>query len=185
MNVKEAIEKRRAYRSLESAGITKDIIKALAQSASFSPSCFNYQPWRFVFVYEEKKLKEMYSALSKGNEWAKNASMIVAVFSKKDFDCVVKEREYYLFDTGMAVALMLLRAMELGLVAHPIAGYDENKTKEILNIPGEMRIITLIIVGKHSDEINALLSEKQAEVESERPARKDLHEFVWFNSYTQ
>jgi len=48
-----------------------------------------------------------------------------------------------------------------------------------------MRIITLIIVGKHSDEINALLSEKQAEVESERPARKDLHEFVWFNSYTQ
>ena len=158
-------------------------IKDLAQSASFSPSCFNYQPWRFVFVYDEKKLKEMYSALSKGNEWAKNASMIVAVFSKKDFDCVVKEREYYLFDTGMAVGLMILKATELGLIAHPIAGFDEAKTKEILNIPDEMTVITLIIVGKHSNEIKGELTEKQVEIEQERPPRKSFNEFTWLNSY--
>lgn len=184
MDVKEAINKRRAYRSLEPIPISKDLIKDLANSASLSASCFNYQPWRFVFVYEEKKLKEMYSALSKGNEWAKNASMIVAVFSKKDFDCVVNEREYYLFDTGMAVALMLLRAIELGLVAHPIAGYNEDNIKEILNIPLDIRVITLIIVGKHSEEIKDELSEKQAEIEKKRPKRRDLNEFAWMNSYT-
>ena len=185
MNVKDAINKRRAYRSFTPVKITKELINDLAESAQLFCSCFNNQPWRFVFVYDEIKLKEMHSTLSKGNKWAHNASMIIAVFSNKDLDCIVKEREYYLFDTGMAVAQMILRATELGLVAHPIAGYDENKTKEILNIPEEMRIITLIIVGKHSDEINVLLSEKQAEIEGERPARKDLHDFVWFNSYTQ
>lgn len=184
MDVKEAINKRRAYRSLEPIPISEDLIKDLANSASQSASCFNNQPWRFVFVYDEIKLKEMHSALSKGNHWAYNASMIIAVFSNKDLDCIVKEREYYLFDTGMAVAQMILRATELGIVAHPIAGYDENKTKKILNIPEEMRVITLIIVGKHSEEINDLLSEKQAGSESERPARKNLHEFIWFNSYT-
>ena len=185
MDVKEAINKRRAYRSLESVTITEDIVEDLARSSSLSCSCFNNQPWRFIFVYDKEKLKELFSALSKGNKWAYNASMIVAVFSKKDYDCVVKEREYYLFDTGMVVGMMILRATELELVAHPIAGFNEEKTKEILNIPADMRVITLIIVGKHSKEIKPELSEEQAEIEKERPERKNLNEFVWFNSYTQ
>jgi len=185
VDVKEAINKRRAYRSLEVVNITEDIIEDLARSASLSCSCFNNQPWRFVFVYDKEKLKELFSALSKGNKWAYNASMIVAVFSRKDYDCVVKEREYYLFDTGMGLGMMILRATELGLVAHPIAGFKEEKTKEILNIPADMRVITLIIVGKHSKEIKPELSEEQAEIERKRPERKDLHKFVWLNNYTE
>jgi hypothetical protein len=51
--------------------------------------------------------------------------MIIAVFSQKDLDCIRRGgREYYLFDTGMATAFMILRAMGLGLVAHPIAGFN-------------------------------------------------------------
>ena len=183
MDVKEAINKRRAYRSLDPAKITEETIKDLAEKASLSCSCFNKQPWNFVFVHNKDKLKEMREALSKGNEWAYNASMIIAVFSKKELDCVVKEREYFLFDTGMAVGMMILRATELGLVAHPIAGFDETRAKEILNIPQEMRLITLIIVGKHSKEIKNELSEKQAETEKERPPRKPFEEFAWVDEY--
>lgn len=185
MDVKEAINKRRAYRSLRPVTITEGMVEDLARCAGLSCSCFNNQPWRFVFVFDKEKLKELFSALSRGNKWAYNASMIIAVFSRKDYDCVVNEREYYLFDTGISVGMIILRATELGLVAHPIAGFNEEKTSEILNIPADMRVITLIIVGKHSKEIKPELSEKQAEIERERPERKDLHEFVWFNSYTQ
>jgi nitroreductase len=46
----DAIEARRAYRSLDPVAITKNLIKDLARSASLAPSCFNYQPWRFIFV---------------------------------------------------------------------------------------------------------------------------------------
>lgn len=183
MNVREAIDKRRAYRSLDPNPISEDIVRNLAFSAGLSPSCFNYQPWRFVFVNDKEKLKEMHSVLSKGNQWAHNASMVIAVFSKKDLDCILKEREYYLFDTGMAVGLMILKATELGLIAHPIAGFDEAKTKEILNIPDEMTVITLIIVGKHSNEIKGELTEKQVEIEKERPPRKPLTEFAWMNNF--
>jgi nitroreductase len=183
MEVKEAINKRRAYRSLDPAQIDKNLVEDIAESASLCCSCFNKQPWRFVFVYDEKKLKEMHTALSKGNEWAYNASMIIAVFSKKELDCVVKDREYFLFDTGMAVGMMILRATELGLVAHPIAGFDEDKAKEILNIPPEMRLITLIIVGKHSKEIKSELNEHQAEAENQRPPRKSFGEFAWIDDF--
>jgi nitroreductase len=183
MDVKEAIEKRRAYRSLDPVKITEDIIKDLAEKASLACSCFNKQPWNFVFVHDNNKLMEMREALSKGNEWAYNASMIIAVFSKEELDCLIKEREYFLLDTGMAVGMMILRATELGLVAHPIAGFDEDKAKRILNIPAEMQLITLIIVGKHSEEIKSELNENQAKVEDQRPPRKPFNEFAWIDKF--
>ncbi len=183
MDVKQAINERRAYRSLEPVEITEDLIKDLAGSIQLAPSCFNNQPWRFVFVYDTKVLKDMHTVLSPGNEWAHSASMILAVFSKKEDDCIIKDREYHQFDCGMAVGFLLLRATELGLVAHPIAGFSPNKTKEVLGIPEEYRVITLIIVGKHSEKISTDLSENQVEWEKERPERLPLEKFAHFNRF--
>jgi nitroreductase len=185
MNVQEAIQKRRAYRSLEPVNITDDIINDLAESARLFCSCFNNQPWRYVFVQAPLVLKKMHEALSPGNEWARNASMIVAVFSKPEFDCMIKGRNYYLFDTGMATAALILRATELGLVAHPIAGYSPTKTKQILDIPNEMEVITLVIIGKHADKISPVLSEKQVAAEKKRPERLPLEKFSYKNKYAE
>jgi len=183
MDVKEAIFERRAYRSLVPVEITPEIIKSLAESARLSPSCFNNQPWRYIFITDPEILKNMHSALSVGNDWAKAASMIIVVFSKKENDCLIKDREYYLFDTGMATAFIILRATELGLVAHPIAGYSPKKTREILGIPEEMNVITLVIVGKHSSQMNPLMNETQIEVEKERPERLATDKIVFMNRY--
>jgi nitroreductase len=185
VDVKHAIEERRAYRSLDPAQITDELIEDLAQSASLSASCFNKQPWRFVFVHDKEVLSQLFSAMSKGNEWTRQASLIVAVFSKKELDCVVKGREYYLFDTGMATAFLILRATERGLVAHPIAGYDEEKAKQVLKIPEDMTLITLVNVGKHADEIHKLLSEEQAKIERTRPERFPFEKFAFVNAYRQ
>ena len=185
MDVKQAIHTRRAYRSLEPVEITEELIRDLAESAQLTCSCNNNQPWRFVFAYALDVLEELYGAMSKGNKWVQAASMIIAVFSEKDLDCLIRGREYYLFDTGMATAFVILRATELGLVAHPIAGFKENVVKEILGIPEEMRLITLVIVGKRSDTINPLLSERQVEREKKRPERLLLEEFAYMNHFTQ
>ena len=182
MDVKQAIQTRRAYRSLEPVEITEELVRDLAQSAQLAPSCFNNQPWRFVFAHDAAVLNKLYGAMSKGNRWVEAASMIIAVFSKKDLDCLIKGREYYLFDTGMATAFIMLRATELGLVAHPIAGYKEDAVKEILGIPEEMTLITLLIVGKHADTIGPLLSDKQVDWEMNRPERLPLEEFAYVNS---
>ena len=70
MDVKTAIQSRRAYRSLAPAQITKELVEDLATAASLAPSCFNKQPWRFVFVYGQEALSQLRPVLSKGNEWA-------------------------------------------------------------------------------------------------------------------
>jgi nitroreductase len=184
MTVKEAIEARRAYRSLEPVEITEEIIEELSKAAQLSASCFNNQPWRYVFVHDPDTLRAMHEALSGGNKWAHRASMIIAVTAKKDADCVIKDRDfYYAFDTGMATAFIILRATELGLVAHPIAGYSPAKTREILGIPGDVAVLTLVIVGKKDPEINELLSESQAETERSRPERLPLEKIIYHNRY--
>jgi len=185
LKVKEAINNRRAYRSLDHLEITNDTIYDLARCAQLSASCFNNQPWRYLFVYDSKILKNMHEVLSSGNEWAKKASMIIVVFSKKDDDCVIRDREYYLFDTGMATANLILRATELDFIAHPIAGFSPKKTREVLKIPDKYQIITLVIVGKHSKTINPVLSEKQIKNENKRPGRLQFDKFMYINKFQE
>ncbi|MFB0566198.1 MAG: nitroreductase family protein [Candidatus Aminicenantaceae bacterium] len=183
MEVKEAIRERRAYRSLKPIKITDELVEDLARNAQLAPSCFNNQPARFVFVCEQEKLKEMHAVLSKGNEWIQDASLIIVVFSRREDDCIIKDREYYQFDCGLETAFLILRATELGLVAHPIAGFNPKMTREILRIPEEYDVITLVIVGEHSETMNPTLSEKQVEWEKKRPERFPLEKILHLNGF--
>lgn len=150
-----------------------------------APSCFNNQPWRYVFVQEHNKLQELFTSLTKGNSWAKNSKLIIGVFSHPDFDCQIKERKFYLFDTGMATAYLILLLTNKGFVAHPIAGFDPVLAKEIMNIPKDMELLALIIVGKHEPSEISLLSEKQQLSEKNRPKRDPVDNFIFFNTYSE
>jgi nitroreductase len=185
MDVHTAIETRRAFRSLDPVPAGEDLVRDLARHAQLAPSCSNNQPWRYVFVYEPAALTAMRPAFSSGNEWCYAASMIIAVFSRKEDDCVVRDREYHQFDTGMATALLILRATELGLVAHPIAGFSPQKVREVLAIPDSYQVITLVLVGKHSASMSPVLSEKQVALEKARPERLPLESFAFLNRYSE
>ena len=178
MTVKDIIEKRRSFRSLEPFEVTDEIIKEIAEAAKLAPSCYNKQPWRFVFVRNKGILEQCFNALKKGNEWCWKASLLIAVYTHKNLDCIIKNRKYANFDTGMATAFMILRATEMGLVMHPIAGFKNNKTKEILKIPDKMKLITILVVGKKADEIDPDLNEKQQFLEEERAPRLEIDQFV-------
>ena len=184
MNIRKLIDKRRAYRSLEKVEITDDSIRDMAGLAGLAPSCFNKQPWRFVFVRDTEQLQKLFGAVSEGNRWTRDASMFIAVFSQPELDCIIKRREYFLLDTGMALGFLILRATEMGLVAHPIAGFDEDLVKEILEIPDEMRLITLVIVGKKSEILSPLLNDKQARTEQQRPPRLDIDAIAFIDRYS-
>jgi len=178
MEFGDIVEKRRAYRALVPCEVSEELVRGLGDTAAMAPSCFNKQPWRFVFAYGQKALDKVKESLASGNSWAQRASLIIGVYSKKDLDCVIKGREYYLFDTGMAAAFLQLKATELGLVAHPIAGFDEKTAKEALGIDDEMELITLIIVGKQAENPENYLEGKQLEGERKRPPRKEFGEFA-------
>ncbi|MDA3887043.1 MAG: nitroreductase family protein [Candidatus Delongbacteria bacterium] len=184
MKVIDALNSRRAFRALTPFDPTNEIITELAKAAQLAPSCFNKQPWRYVFISDQDSLKEFQSVIPDGNSWVNDSSLIIAVVSEVSLDCKMKDgREYYLFDTGIASGFMMLRATELGLVAHPIAGYDYEKAKELLNIPSEMNLINIIVVGKHNENYKNIFDKEKIESEENRPPRKELSEFAYINKY--
>ena len=184
MDVKEAIEKRRAYRALGPVEITDGLMLELAAAAQLTASCFNNQPWKFVFARSPGALAKVHDCLSKGNDWAKKASLIIAAFARKENDCVIKEREYYLFDLGQAVSALSLRATELGLVAHPIAGFDNEKVRLALGIPEGNMVLTLVNVGKKIEDLGAL-NPQQAASEAGRPPRLPLENIFSVDAYDE
>lgn len=185
MEVEEAIRSRRAFRILDAKGMERDKLKSLIEASRLSASCFNNQPWRFVYCTDQHQLDLLRAALSRGNAWATKAPLIVAVAAKKEDDCQLSDRrDYYLFDCGLSIGQVLLRATDLGIVAHPIAGYDPAKVRAALGIPEDHVIITLVICAYHGSD-DSLLSEKQKAAEAVRPERKPLPDNIYLDFWGQ
>lgn len=110
--------------------------------------------------------------------------MLLVVLSKREFDCIIREREYYQFDTGIAMGLLMLMATEMGLVAHPVAGFSPKKTREILGIPEDVAVITVMAIGRKSYGRTANVTDEQWNVDSARPVRLRYPEFVYMERYS-
>jgi len=183
MDVEAAIQKRRAKRALLAKEIPMESVDKLVEAMRLAPSCNNQQPWRVVIVRSPEKLKTLKETLPRGNVWATRSPTIFAIASKPEDDCRLSDnRDYFLFGCGLSVGIMTLQATELGLIAHPIAGYDPIKAKQILGIPSEYVLITLVICG-YPDGDTDLLSEKQKEAEKERPSRKPVVENFFMDEW--
>jgi nitroreductase len=183
MKVEEAIETRRARRAISDRSIDPGSVRRLMRAVRISASCFNNQPWRVLIVDKRELLDRVRDSLSRGNRWASRAPLIMVVCARIDDDCrLADRRDYYLFDCGLAVGQMLLAATEMGLIAHPIAGYKPEMVREALSIPEEYVIITLIICGHPGDDLS-LLSEGQLEKEKVRPERKPVDELFFHGAW--
>lgn len=144
----ELLEKRKISRAIKTTSLSSDIIEKLMSAAQLSASCFNKQPWRFLFLTDEAKLEKAREALTDGNRWAKTAPLLIVGFSNEDLDCRLSDgRDYYLFDLGMATQLVILQATELNLVARPMAGFSPDIIREEFNIPFKYDIYVIIAVG--------------------------------------
>jgi len=183
LDVVDAIHMRRARRILSEKPIEKEKVDALVEAVRLSASCFNNQPWRITLCMGPETLPKVKEALSKGNSWATKAPLIMVVASRPNDDCTLSDRrDYFLFSTGLGIGQLELRATELGLIAHPIAGYDPIKAKQILGIPEDYIVITFVIIGYPGTD-DSLLSDKQKESEKTRPDRKPVSENFFLDGW--
>jgi nitroreductase len=187
VDVFEAVRTRRAKRALQDRPIEDDKVEALIEAARLAPSCNNFQPWRLVFVRGKEALDAVKAGMNKGNAWTTRSPLIIVVAAKEDDDCMLSDRRnYFLFGCGLAIGELMLRATELGLIAHPIAGYDPSKVRAAVGIPEQYIIITTVICGYPGGD-DSLLSDKQKLTEKTRPERKPVGENIfldkWANPY--
>jgi len=177
------IQQRRARRGYSDKAISRETVERVLTAGTMAASCSNKQPWRFMVCTEGDGLEKARDALLGGNYWAKVAPVLVAVTTRDEFDCQLNDnRNYAQFDTGMAVAGMLLQATREGLYAHPMAGFDPLKLRENFGIEDETSVITMIAIGYPGDASN--LNEKHAASEVSERDRKELSDVVQWNAWS-
>ena len=80
VSLTESVYRRWSPIIFSEAHVSKDHLKQIMVAASWASSCFNAQPWSFIFGTHENhvtfsKLKDCLSPLNK--EWAANAPVLM------------------------------------------------------------------------------------------------------------
>lgn len=123
---------------------------SLLEAARWSPSCFNEQPWLFVYAVSEEDRDRFASALSKKNRgWASRAPVLLYILARKNFAGNGLPNRHATFDAGAAWMALALQARKLGFYAHCMAGFDSQKAHEILNAPGDrFEVVAAVAIGR-------------------------------------
>lgn len=144
---------RQSDRKYKDQAVEKEKIIQCLETARISPSANNSQPWKFVVVDDFEK-KEQIAECSIGlgmNKFTHQCPVIIAVVLEKQnfmstIGSMIKNKDYSLFDVGIAVNQFCLQAADLGLGTCIMGWFDEKKIKKILGV-GNRRIPLLISLG--------------------------------------
>lgn len=155
--VLSALANRRARRAFESRPVPADVQAVLWQAVSLAPSHGNTQPARILVAETADTKAALFEALSEGNRnWAGAAPLLIALAVDPAHDTTGKnrdgsERELWALHAGIALGNLLAQATELGLVAHPMAGFDEPLVREVFAIPAHVNVVSVVAIGYPGD----------------------------------
>lgn len=103
-------------------------IQVLFEAARAAPSCFNDQPWTFVYATSPAARARLLPLLDAGNQvWAQHAPLLGISFARKIFGKTGKPNRWGQHDAGMAAMALALQAHAMGLGAHFMGGFDEKE----------------------------------------------------------
>ena len=162
-------------RAFDPTPLPEEDVATLFEAARWAPSCFNEQPWLFVYGTSEKEKETFLEILVEKNRlWAHNAPVLAILFAKKTFAHGGRPNRWAGLDCGAAWVSLAFQARMMGLYAHGMAGFSQAKAYELLNVPEEeYEAMCAIAMGAYGDR-DALSPEVK---EMEQPnGRKALSE---------
>lgn len=148
MDVFEAIRVRRSVRSYSSRPIPEAVLERMRQVLRYAPSACNLQPWRFVFVTDER-LRGDVARASNDQKWMAAAPVIVAAcgFPDQAYKKMGGYGNSIDVDLAIAVDHLTLAAAAEGLGTCWIGAFREAEVKRLLNIPEQVKVVALTPLG--------------------------------------
>ncbi|TDB74201.1 nitroreductase family protein [Micromonospora sp. KC723] len=129
------------------AELTGGEAASLLEAARWAPSAGNAQPWRFALGHrhDETWKRILVSLPAHDQQWARDAAVLVlGAHAGGD-----PERAAY--DLGQAIAHLVVQATALGLHAHQLTDFDRAALRADLDLPAEVRPLTVTAVGRLGD----------------------------------
>lgn len=181
MDVFEAISTRRAIKKFDSTHtMSNDDVQKLMEHVILTPTSYNQQNWRFVYVTDQA-VKEKISVAARGQAQPKDGSLVVvlcgdmdawrteplrywknhptekqemvkAALEKKYTDNTQNQRDEAVRSCGMAAQSIMLAARQMGLDSCPMVGFEYDELADIIKLPENHLIVMMVVVGKRAQD---------------------------------
>jgi len=170
----ELLRNRRSIRKYTDKNIEPENIEILKEAVLKSPSSRNFDPWEFIFVDDRELLKQLALCKPHGAKFLEGAALGIVVCADE------QKSDVWIEDCSIASILVQMVAQSIGLgscwTQIRKRMFDDHKTsedyiKDLLNIPGHLKVESIIAVGYPA--------------EKREPVRQEdiKYEKVRFNSY--
>ena len=176
MELETVLNQRRSIRKYEERSVLHEDVVACIQAANLAPSWKNSQVTRYYVIESQEMIKRVRGALAPFNqENCLNAPVLIVstiILNRYGFTREgVAENElgngWGYYDCGLQSMNLLLKATELGLGSLVMGIRDADVLRDILDIPNQESIVSVIALGYANEEV-------------EMPRRKDVLDLAHF-----
>ena len=145
MEVYDCIRSRITVREFKPDPVPDSLVTKMLSAARWAPSARNRQPWHFVVIKDPNTLKQIGEIASSGS-FIGQAPLAIAV----SMDNANRPE----LDAGRALQQMELVAWSQGIggCVAGIRGEENTRVKELLGIPEDMELVTVMAFGYPTDE---------------------------------
>jgi nitroreductase len=166
-------------RSFTEREVSPEALRKVFEAARWAASGGNGQPWRFVVGLKGSETHEKIAGTLAGfnKVWAPKAPVLI-LGTALAVNAKGAANPYALYDLGAASAYLTLQAAELGMTTHQMAGFDHDAARQVLGIPEDYALGTVIALG-YQGEPEALGDATLIEREITARTRKPLDEIVY------
>jgi len=181
MDVFEAVSTRRAIKKFDpNHKMSSDDVNKLMEHVILSPTSYNQQNWRFVYVTDQD-VKEKISEAARGQAQPRDGSLVVVLCGdmtawkteplrywknhpteKQELVKASLERKYStneqaqrdeaIRSCGMAAQTIMLAARDMGLDSCPMVGFEYDDLAKVINLPDNHLIVMMVVVGKRAED---------------------------------
>ncbi len=166
-------------RSFSDREVSRESLGKIFEAARWAASSYNEQPWRFLVGRRgSETYDKIFASMGEFNQkWAGTAPVLLLGAASPKFSHNGTPNRFAFYDLGAAASYMTLQAASLGLATHQMAGFDQEKARELLGIPADYLIGSVIALG-YQDEPEKLGDKQLIGQETSPRQRKPLVEFV-------
>lgn len=181
--IHDLLAERWSPRAFADRAVTHEMLGSLLEAARWAPSCFNDQPWYFVFGHKGESedgdaWNKAYDCLVEANQvWAQHAPVLGLSIARTRFTFNGNENRFAAYDTGAATFALTVQAQARGLFVHQMGGFDAEAAKRAFQIPDVHTPMAAIAIGYMGDAKS--LEGELAEREGAPRERRALGETVF------
>jgi nitroreductase len=146
MELIRAIRERRSIRAYRDEPVEREKLLRVLEAGRLAPSSRNEQEWKFVVVQKKETIEKLYHACREEG-FVKEAPVVIAACGTKADYVMRCGQPAHSIDVSIAVTHMILRAADLGLGTCWLGSFYEDKVKEALGIPPEVRVVAVVTLG--------------------------------------